>query len=264
MSGPFRLASNGFSLSCLDLAQAPDVAVRDKARRASVHRCDVGNLVLLCAPQCVVECTMERRVNGRIDCSQTTQPQPSLQDHLRPKIFEAYLKAEPGSEVAELLELLIQAQQTAITPLSSYLRRQDVIIQDLQLDEKLMAHAMGRHDVRSRLRFIHDGLERAVSWYRMQLVDRQMTSDPDLEQMLFELGENDAAKLWRAETVMNQLRVSVKPKEKDWEDKRPAEPRQQEKWKPRLVEDVGRPSWSGDVSQYRSGASRPNRQDNAD
>ncbi|MFC2030950.1 hypothetical protein ACFLWA_09505 [Chloroflexota bacterium] len=180
------------------------------------------------------------------------------------KIFEAYLESDPGPEVSALLDLLVQAQHAAIAPLSSYLRRQDVSAQDLPLDEKLMAHAMGRLDVRSRLWFIHDGLERAVSWYRMQLVDRQMTGDPVLEQMMFELGENDAAKLWRTEAVMNQLRISVKPKEKDWEESHPPEPRRQEGWKPRLVEEAGRPSWSGDSSQYRSAASRPNRQDNPD
>ena len=92
----------------------------------------------------------------------------------------------------------------------------------------------------------------------MQLVDRQMTAEQELEQMLFELGELDAAKLWRTEAVMNQLRIPVKAKEKDWQDKRPEDTGREEGWKPRLVEDAGRPSWSGGSSQYRS---RPPRKD---
>lgn len=177
------------------------------------------------------------------------------------KIFETYLEDEPGADVTALLEMLIDAQKAAIAPLSSYVRRQEVSVQELGLDDKLMDHAMARHGVRARLRFIHDGLERAVSWYRMQLVDRQMTAEQELEQMLFELGELDAAKLWRTEAVMNQLRISVKAKEKDWEDKRPEASDRKEGWRPRLVEDVGRPSWSGDSSQYRSGGSRPPHKD---
>jgi hypothetical protein len=120
---------------------------------------------------------------------------------------------------------------------------------------------MARLDVRARLRFIHDGLERAVSWYRMQVVDRQMTADKELEQMLFELGELDAAKLWRTEAAMNQLRIPVKAKEKDWQDQRPEISDREEGWKPRLVDDVGRPSWSGDWPEYRSGAPRSPRKD---
>ena len=175
------------------------------------------------------------------------------------KIFETYLEDKPGADVSALLEMLIDAQKAAIAPLSSYVRRQEVSVQELELDDKLMDHAMARHGVRARLRFIHDGLERAVSWYRMQLVDRQMTAEPELEQMLFELGELDAAKLWRTEAIMNQLRISVKAKEKDWQDKRPEASDREVGWKPRQVEYGGRPSWSGDASQYGSGTPRKDR-----
>ena len=72
------------------------------------------------------------------------------------RIFETYLEARPGADVAELLRSLIQAQQSAIAPLSRYLRRLDVNLQDLELDQKLMGHALGRDNAKARLRFIHD------------------------------------------------------------------------------------------------------------
>jgi hypothetical protein len=83
----------------------------------------------------------------------------------------------------------------------------------------------------------------------MQLMDRQMTADPDLRQLLFELGEIDAARLWRTEAVMGLLRVSVKVEEKEWDDLPQQEPEEVEKWRPRLVEDVGRPAWGGSGSR---------------
>jgi hypothetical protein len=79
----------------------------------------------------------------------------------------------------------------------------------------------------------------------MQLVDRQMTADPQLAELLIDLGESDAARLWRTEAVMGQLRVSVKLEEKDWEEVSQPEPKKEEGWRSRLVEDVARPSWGG-------------------
>jgi len=80
------------------------------------------------------------------------------------KVFESFLESDPRPEVVGMLRSLIQSQQNAIGPVSRYLRRLDVHIQDLDLDQRLLNHASGRDDVRSQLRFIHDGLERAVSW----------------------------------------------------------------------------------------------------
>jgi len=160
------------------------------------------------------------------------------------KIFESYLETDPGPAVTSLLNSLIQAQQTAIAPLSSYLRRLDVNVQDIELDEKLMRHAFGRDNVKSRLRFIYEGLSRATAWYRMQLVDKQMTADPELRDLLLELGEIDAAKLWLTEATMAMLRISTKPKPKDYSNQRRPEPQKLEGWRPRLLEDVRRPSWS--------------------
>jgi len=164
------------------------------------------------------------------------------------RVFENYKESNPGPEVVALLDSLIEAQQSAIAPLSSYLRGLDVNTQDLELDERLLSHASNRDNLRSRLRFVHDGLNRSVSWYKMQLMDRQMTADLELRQLLFELGEIDAARLWRTEAVMGMLKISVKLEEKEWDDLPQQEPQQKEKWRPRLVEDVGRPAWGGSRS----------------
>ena len=161
------------------------------------------------------------------------------------KVFESYLESDPRPEVAAVLRSLIQAQQTAIGPVSRYLRRLDVPIQDLELDQRLLSHASGREDFRSQLRFIHDGLKRAVSWYKTQLVDKEMVADPELQTVLLELGEMDAAQLWRLEAVMAMLRIPVNVKEKDYDQQRMQDD-YDEDWRPRLVEDVGRSSWKGE------------------
>lgn len=161
------------------------------------------------------------------------------------RIFESYLESITNLEVSQLLQDLIQAQQAAIAPLSSFLRRCDFNVQDLPLDDKLIDHAESRKDLRSRLRFIYDGLERATSWYRMQLVDRQMTQDPELKGLLFELGELDAAKLWRVQAVMDMLKIPVQDRKKDWDRITQPEPSPEAGWQSRLAEDVGRPAWTG-------------------
>lgn len=162
------------------------------------------------------------------------------------KIFETYLEADPSPDVTELLKALIQAQKSAIVPLSRYLRHLDVNMHDLELDEKLLGHALSRDNVRAQLRFIFDGLQRAVAWYRTQVTDRQMTAEPELRELLLELGEIDAAKLWHTEAVMSMLRISTKMKEKDWDDLPDRrEPEYDKGWRPNLVEDVGRPAWGG-------------------
>lgn len=161
-------------------------------------------------------------------------------------IFETYLEGDPSLEVRELIEALIQTQQAAIAPLSRYLRRLDVNTQDLELDQKLLGHALARDTTKARLRFIHDGLKRAVSWYKMQLADRQMSSDDELRELLVELGESDAAKLWYTEVVMAMLRIPTQAKEKEWEEPYTRkEPERRKGWQPHLVEDVDRPTWGG-------------------
>ena len=164
------------------------------------------------------------------------------------KIFETYMTPDPSRETMELLRTLIEAQQRAIGPLSSYLRRLDVNLQDIELDEKLLSHASSRDHSRSRLRFIYEGLGRATSWYKMQLVDKQMTQDPELKQLLFELGEIDAAMLWRTEATMAMLGIATNAKEKDYRDQRRLQPDQFEGWRPRLVEDFTSQSWESSGS----------------
>ncbi len=159
------------------------------------------------------------------------------------KIFETYLESDPGPEIVKLLGSLIQAQQSAIAPLSRYLRRLDVQTQDLELDQKLMSHAFSRDSVNAQLRFICDGLNRAVSWYKTQLLDRQMTADPELRDLVIELGEIDATMLWRTEAIMGMLRIPTKVKEKDWSNQERIPSQQDIEWRSRLMEDVGRPSW---------------------
>jgi hypothetical protein len=159
------------------------------------------------------------------------------------KIFETFLESEPGPEISGLLHSLIEAQQSAIAPLSRYLRRLDVQTQDLELDHKLLKHASERDNVKAQMRFICDGLKRAVAWYRTQLMDKQMTTDPDLRSLLFELGEIDAAKLWRMEAAMGMLRIPAKLREKEWNDQQRPRSQPESEWQPRLVEDVGRTEW---------------------
>ena len=159
------------------------------------------------------------------------------------KIFETYLEANPGPEVTALLRDLMQAQQSAVGPLSRYLRRLDVPVQDLELDQKLLTHAFSRADMRSRMRFIHDGLRRATAWYRTQLVDRQMVADPELEALLFELGEIDAAKLWQTEARMGMMRIPVGAKDREWTEQPRVSPEDEDEWRPKLVDDLGRPAW---------------------
>lgn len=159
------------------------------------------------------------------------------------KIFESFLESQSDSLIRDLLQALIQAQQSAVAPLSRYLRRHDVQTQNLELDAKLLKHAAERDNIKAQMRFICDGLRRAVSWYRTQLMDKQMVSDPELRDLLLELGEADAAKLWRTEATMALLRIPSTVKEKDWTDQQPTRTQQEAEWQPRLVEDVGRSEW---------------------
>jgi hypothetical protein len=123
------------------------------------------------------------------------------------KVFESFLEPEPHPAVIRLLNALMGAQQTAIVLLSGYLQGLGVATQGLTLNQRLLVHASGRNDVRSRLRFIEYGLSKAVRWYKTQLMDGQMTADPELRRLLLELGENDAASLWRTEATTALLGI---------------------------------------------------------
>jgi hypothetical protein len=155
----------------------------------------------------------------------------------------------------------MEAQQSAVASLTSYLSGVDVYVQDLSPDQRLLEHAANRQGVGSRLRFLHYGLGKAVSWYRMQLTDKQMTADPELRNLLFELGQMEAAKLWRVEAVMTMLRMPLQPELEDQRELRRFRTPEPQDWRPGLAEDVGRPAWKGRQSTNpfkpsRSGHSR--------
>lgn len=177
------------------------------------------------------------------------------------KVFESFLQPEPHPAVVRLLHTLVSAQQTAVVPLSGYLQSLGVATQGLPLNQRLLDHASGRNDVRSRLRFVHYGLSKAVSWYKMQLMDRQMTADLELKQLLFELGEREAAGLWHTEAVMAMLRIPLEPEPKDQRDLRRLKPQQLQEWHPRLEENVGRPAWKGRQSAMLPSTSRSGHSD---
>jgi hypothetical protein len=78
-----------------------------------------------------------------------------------------------------------------------------------------------------------------------------MTADPKLQALLFELGELEAAKLWQTEVVMGMLRVSTQQDAQEYDDTPQYQEEEEPTWRPRLAEDVGRPSWSGYQSPDR-------------
>lgn len=177
------------------------------------------------------------------------------------KVFEAFLEPDLHPVVVRLLSSLVETQQTAVVTLSSYLRGLSVDTQDLPLYQKLMDQAAQRQGVSSRLRFIRHGLRKAVSWYQMQLTDKQMTADPGLRQILSEMGEIEAAKLWSVETVMAMLRIPLQPDPEDRRELQRFNPQRLQGWRPGLVEAVERPAWKGGQSTMLP---RPSRSGHSD
>jgi hypothetical protein len=159
------------------------------------------------------------------------------------KVYETFLERAPHPVAAKLMQSLIEAQQTAVGPLTEYVESLGVDTQDLGLDAKLQKHAASRNDFRSQLYFLHYGLTKAASWYKTQLMDGQMTADPQLRLLLLELGEIDAASLWRTEATMVALRIPVDPLAKDQrrESRRP--PEKARDWRSRQRGRRGRPVW---------------------
>lgn len=161
------------------------------------------------------------------------------------KVFESFLLPEPHPEVVSLLRALIRVQQSAVAALSSYLQDLGVPAQNLPLVQKLLGHASSRNGVRSRLRFVNYGLTKAVSWYREQLMDRQMIADPKLKQLLFELGEGEAASLWRTEIAMDVLGVRRELESKRLVGAPGPELARGGRWRSRQAGTSGHPAWSG-------------------
>jgi hypothetical protein len=182
------------------------------------------------------------------------------------KLFETYLESASAPEMIELLHTLVQSQQAAIASLAGYLRRMGLYTQDLELNDKLLTQAAGRTDMKAQMRFVYDGLQRAAEWYLTQLADKQMTQDPELRHLLVELGEAEASKLWRTEAVMAILRIpakALKEKEQEPDVEVVPEPMNIDSWRPRLVDDFGRPSWAGGEKPQRRPppTGRPRRRD---
>jgi hypothetical protein len=161
------------------------------------------------------------------------------------KVFESFLQPEPYPAVVRLLQTLVSAQQTAVVPLSGYLQGLGVVTQGLPLDQRLLDHASSRNDVKSRLQFVHYGLRRAVSWYKAQWMDRQMTADPEPRRLLLDLGENEAASLWRTEAIMVMLRIRQEGVPEDTSRPSLAEPDQGDVRRSRPMGTSRRPAWGG-------------------
>jgi hypothetical protein len=152
------------------------------------------------------------------------------------RVFEDFSSSGFHPQVIKLLGSLIETQQTAVVALSRYLRGLNVDTQDPVVYHKLLQQAAERQGTSSQLRFIHYGLRKSVSWYKTQLTDRQMTADPELQTLLLELGENEAASLWRTEAVMVLLRIHPESEPKRPRGPMRAEPDRGDGWRPRLVD----------------------------
>ncbi|MGD8627267.1 MAG: hypothetical protein PVF47_13720 [Anaerolineae bacterium] len=166
------------------------------------------------------------------------------------RVLETYFRPNPGPIVSRLFHSLIEAQQAAMVSISRYLRGLDVDVQDLSLKQKLLDQAADRRGIKARLRFVHYGLNRCALWYKEQLVDKQMTADPELRQLLLERGEAAAASAWRLEGVMAMLGISPKHEPRGTPDPE-SEERQPRGWQSNLMEDVGQSPRSGRWSRRR-------------
>jgi hypothetical protein len=159
------------------------------------------------------------------------------------RVYESFLAQESHPEMVRLLRALIGAQQSILAPLLDYLQRLGATTEDLPLVRKLLEHASSREGTRSRMRFIHYGLEKAVSWYREQLMDSQMTADPALRQLLLELGEIEAASLWRAQVAMVALGMSLEPTSQPPPAATRAMPARERRRRPRQASVSRQPTW---------------------
>jgi hypothetical protein len=174
------------------------------------------------------------------------------------KVFESFFEPQPPPAVVRLLNALVSAQQTAAVPLSGYLKGLGIATEGMLLNQRLLNHASSRNNLRSRLRFIQYGLRRAVSWYKVQLTDRQMTADPELRRLLLELGESGAASLWRTGVVMDILGIRQEPEPKGVRGPSGVEPHQRDRQRSLQPGSSTRPTPSGEQSAIWPRQSRAN------
>lgn len=172
------------------------------------------------------------------------------------QVLETFTQPDPGPEVVGLLNSLVQAQQAAARLVSGYLKGLDVDTQDLPLKHGLLKHASERQKVDARLRFIHSGLSKAASWYKVQLLDRDMTADPELKRLLLELGELDAASLWRMEAIMAARGLLPSAEREERPEPPPLQQDRAPGWRSRQAADLPRPSRQAGRSRKKS-LSRP-------
>ena len=166
------------------------------------------------------------------------------------QILKSFLQTSSNPRTTDLFKKLAEAQEAAIASLRIYLQGLGIGTDDLQLNQRLMSHAAQRNDISSRLRFMHYGLDRAASWYKIQLQDDKMTSHPDLRDLLLTLGEIDAAKLWHTRMVMQSLQIATDPNRKT--DDATVRPSEKVEWRPRLVEDLAQNSQQGQTKRNKS------------
>jgi len=159
------------------------------------------------------------------------------------KVYETFLQQESHPEVLRLLRELIGTQRSALAPLSGYLQGLGATTEGLPLNQKLLDHAASQTDRQLRIRFVHYGLEKAVSWYKEQLLDKKMTADPALRQLLLELGEREAASLWRAEVTMVALGMRREPISSGRTESAHAHSVRGRQWRSRQVIATGRATW---------------------
>jgi hypothetical protein len=160
-------------------------------------------------------------------------------------VFETFLSPDPHPVVVRLLNALIETQHTAAVTLSNYLGGLGIDAHDLSPYRRLMDQAAQHQGLSSRLRFVHHGLRRGASWYKMQLTDKRMTADPELEQILLDLGQSQAAKLWRVEAIMAMLRIPLRPESEVQREHGHFKPQRAADWRSHRMENVQRPSWKG-------------------
>jgi hypothetical protein len=159
------------------------------------------------------------------------------------KVYETFLQQESHPEALRLLRELIATQQSALAPLSGYLQVLGATTQGLPMNQKLLDHAASQTDRQSRMCFVHYGLEKAVSWYKEQLMDKKMTADPALRQLLFELGEREAASLWRTEVTMVALGMRREPISNEPAESARAHSVRDRQWRSRKVMTTRRATW---------------------
>lgn len=158
------------------------------------------------------------------------------------QVFEDFAASGFHPMMGKLLSSLVETQKAAVASLSTYLRGLGLDTGDPTVYSKLLQQAAQRKGTSSQLHFIHYSLTKSVSWYKMQLTDSQMTADQELQRLLIELGETDAASLWRTEAVMVMLRIRSEFAPKRPRERLPVEPDEEEGWRPRLLDPSTRPA----------------------